>query len=560
MTEEQLHNYLCKHFPIEHEDCEWKEFKNLKNDLLGKAKNDAASYVSALANMEGGHLVIGIEDGTLNIIGTDLANYTKSNAKLKILEACTNLPSIGLEIDEFITSDTNKIVWIITVPKHSPRKPVIAHRTAYQRINDSLVELTSEREAEILSEQFVSDDWSAHIIADATIDDLDPHAIRTAREKYLEIHPHKEAELQTWDDETFLNKAKITIKGKITNAAIILLGREESEHFLSPSVCKIRWQLKDGHDMNKDFRIFTIPMIDAITDFMHAVRNVRYEYIQPGKMFPDTMMRYDGFTLREPLNNAIAHQDYAMGAMIEVVEYEDEKLVFKNYGQFIPASIANVINNDSPESCYRNPFLAEAMRNVHMVETEGGGIKKLFIEQKKRFFPMPDYDISGGKVVCEIQGKVLDKEFANILALNPDLMLADIMLLDQVQKHQPITNDALKYLRKQGFVEGNKRNLFLSSSVVKATGHSKLKADYIKNRGFDDEHFKGLILEYIAKWKSASRKEIEILLIDKLPDSLDYKRKKSKVGNLLTSLRVKKKIEQGEGRRWVLSTSLDGNF
>ena len=46
-------------------------------------------------------------------------------------------------------------------------------------------------------------------------------------------------------------------------------------------------------------------------------------------MFPDTLLRYDVFTIREPLCNAIAHQDYSLSARIEVVEYEDERLRFK---------------------------------------------------------------------------------------------------------------------------------------------------------------------------------------------------------------------------------------
>ena len=50
---------------------------------------------------------------------------------------------------------------------------------------------------------------------------------------------YKADEIASWDDTTFLNKAKITIRGKITNTAIVLLGREESEHLISPAVAKI---------------------------------------------------------------------------------------------------------------------------------------------------------------------------------------------------------------------------------------------------------------------------------------------------------------------------------
>ena len=59
MQESELQQYLLRNYPQENARCEWKEFKNLKNSFCGDEKNDVISYVSAIANMEGGHLVIG---------------------------------------------------------------------------------------------------------------------------------------------------------------------------------------------------------------------------------------------------------------------------------------------------------------------------------------------------------------------------------------------------------------------------------------------------------------------------------------------------------------------
>lgn len=136
ITEKELHEYIKKNFPEEDADCDWKEMKNLKNSFNGHEGDDVMSYVSAIANMEGGHLIIGVKDKTLDIVGTDLSNFnlTSDTAVLKIKENCTNISSEGLSIDEYITSDTNKIVWIINIPKHLPRKPVYAHKKAWQRI------------------------------------------------------------------------------------------------------------------------------------------------------------------------------------------------------------------------------------------------------------------------------------------------------------------------------------------------------------------------------------------------------------------------------------------
>ena len=76
MLELELQQYLLREYPQENARCEWKEFKNLKNSFCGDEKDDVISYVSAIANMEGGHLVIGVKDNTLEIVGTDISRLT----------------------------------------------------------------------------------------------------------------------------------------------------------------------------------------------------------------------------------------------------------------------------------------------------------------------------------------------------------------------------------------------------------------------------------------------------------------------------------------------------
>lgn len=76
MLEQELQQYLRCKYPQENARCEWKEFKNLKNSFCGNEKDDVISYVSAIANMEGGHLVIGVKDKTLEIVGTDISRLT----------------------------------------------------------------------------------------------------------------------------------------------------------------------------------------------------------------------------------------------------------------------------------------------------------------------------------------------------------------------------------------------------------------------------------------------------------------------------------------------------
>ena len=555
MTEQEIKEYICVRFPQENESCEWKEYKNLQNSLCGHEADDVVSYVSAISNMNGGSLIIGVKDQTLDIIGIQsFGSYNVDSAKARIAEKCRNLPLEDFDIMEFKADDTGRIVWVLNIPKHQAKLPVYAHNKAWQRTGDALVEMRPDRLQSILSEIEVTEDWSAAIVEDATIDDLDSEAIERARKEFIKRNPLKKDEVKTWDDAKFLDKAKITLRGKITRAALILLGKEEAEFLLSPYVVKIRWSLRHvGETLNKDYDIFSIPFLLSVDKLYNKVRNVKYRIVRPNSLFPDEMLRYDMFNIREPLNNAIAHQDYTKCARIDVVEYEDDHLIFQNYGSFLPTSIEDVVEEDCPQSIYRNRFLVEAMRNLNMIETEGGGIRKLFLKQSERYFPLPDYDLSGGKVKVTIEGNVKDENFAKILAANPNLELADIVLLDKVQKRMPIDNEPIKYLRSKHFIEGRKPNLFLAYEVVTASKNSDLKTQYVKNRSFDDDYFRKLILNYIDKFGIASRKEINLLLKDKLSDLLSKEQKMNKIDNLIRKLRVDGKIVKTEDKQWKLA-------
>lgn len=532
-----------------------KEYKNLQNSLCGHEADDVFSYVSAISNMNGGSLIIGVKDLTLDVIGIqNLGSYNVDSAKARIAEKCRNLPLENFDITEFKADDSGRLVWILTIPKHRAKLPVYAHNKAWQRTGDALVEMRPDRLQSILSEIEVTEDWSAAIVEDATLDDLDSEAMEKARKEYVKRNPLKKEEVKMWDDAKFLDKAKITLRGKITRAALILLGKEEAEFLLSPYVAKIRWSLrKVGETLNKDYDIYSIPFLLSVDKLYNKVRNVKYRIVRPNSLFPDEMLRYDMFNIREPLNNAIAHQDYTKCARIDVVEYEDDHLIFQNYGSFLPTSIEDVVEEDCPQSIYRNRFLVEAMRNLNMIETEGGGIRKLFLKQSERYFPLPDYDLSGGKVKVTIEGNVKDENFAKILAANPNLELADIVLLDKVQKRKPIADESIKHLRNKHFVEGRKPNLFLAYEVVTASKNSDLKTQYVKNRSFDDDYFRKLILNYIAKFGMASRKEINLLLKDKLSDLLSKDQKMNKIDNLIRKLRVDGKIVKTENKQWKLA-------
>jgi len=552
MTEKELKQHIQRNFPRENEKCEWKEFKFLKHSVSGRIGEDLVSYISSIANMKGGQIIIGIKDKTLDIVGIeDFAGYSIENIRYRIISNCSNLNSENFYVEEIVCSDSQKVVWIFHVPKHQFRLPVYAHKKAWQRIDDNLVEISHARLNSILGEVRLFEDWTTAIVAGATIEDLEEEAIDKARKEFIKRNPKYNEEIVFWDNTKFLDKSKLTIKGKITRTALILLGKEESEHYLGAFV-KIRWNLKTIENQDKDFEIFSIPLILNVDKVYAKIRNLKYTYLLDGTLFPEEVLRYDPFNIREPLNNAIAHQDYTYGARINVVEFEDDHLVFSNYGTFLPKSVEDVVLHDAPEEVYRNPFLVEAMKNLGMIETQGGGIRKIFNIQRQRYFPMPDYDLSDNKVKVTITGKILNEEFALILKKNPKLSLEDIILLDKVQKRKIIHNDELKYLKKKNFIEGRKPNVYLSIKVLEPTKDESLIAEYITNKSFDDSHFKKMIVEFIKKSGIVKRKSIDNLIISKLSSTLTDEQKKKKVTNYLSSLSKDGRIESLPGYLWKL--------
>lgn len=432
----------------------------------------------------------------------------------------------------------------------------ISERRMFSFINENLNPEKPElikyfEKIERIRAQATKEDWSAAIVPAAILEDLDEDAIALARKNFKNKFPDKADEVDLWDNITFLNKAKVTSKGKITRTALILLGKDESEHLLNPADVKIRWKLMDELNNDIDYEIFGIPLILSVEKVFAKIRNIKYRYMQDGTIFPTEVAKYEPFSIREAINNCIAHQDYTKNARINVIEMPDQ-LIFTNQGSFIPGNVEKVVIEDSPEEFYRNRFLATAMFNLKMVDTAGGGIKKIYNFQRARFFPLPDYDLANDKVKMVLSGKILDLEYARLLAQNKDLTLEEIMILDKVQKKLPLTDFEEKHLKSKKLIEGRKPNFFISLKVAQKTGQ---KAGYTKNKGFDKQYYLDLIIKAIKQHKELSRKEIDDLLWNKLPDWMSEKQKKNKVNNLIAELSRNKIITNTgtfQDSNWIL--------
>jgi ATP-dependent DNA helicase RecG len=537
MNTAELKAWLRSRFPKENDAHEWKEWSSLKSNVSGRKGEDLISYVSALANMEGGCVIIGARDKTLDPTGIqDFADYTPENLPHRMLGRCTNLPSLGLHVEVLKADDTGAAVWVVHVPRHAAREPVSAHDKAWQRDGDSLVELRRDRRAAILAEPLAGADWSAAVAPGAGVSDLDPAALATARENYARRHATAPwaGELPGWSDEVFLDKARLSVHGAITRAALLLLGRPESIHFLSPQPAQITWKLV----ADKAVEHFGPPFLLTTSEALARIRNYNIKLYPATQLLPHEMPKYEPRVILEALHNCLAHQDYERAERVVIEEYPGH-LVFRNAGAFFDGRPEMYVTGERQPSRYRNHFLAAAMVNVGMIDTGGMGIGFMYAQQRQRFLPLPDYEGSdGAHTQLKVFGQVLDENYGRVLMERTDLAIEEVVWLDRVQKGLRVAAEHLRALRERKLVEGRGTRVTISAQVAAATGQ---EVAYVDAAGLDGEHFRALVRR-LLQLGPQPRERIDELLLPKLPESiLGERRRKTFVKNLLRDM-----VQRGE--------------
>ena len=157
------------------------------------------------------------------------------------------------------------------------------------------------------------------------------------------------------------------------------------------------------------------------------------------------------------------------------------------------------------------------------------------------------------KVFLDKAGLTIDGNYSLMLLTNQDMSLMDAVLLDQVQKGKPISDNAIKKLRKEGLIEGRKPHLYVSKQVAKATN---TQVEYTLKKGFNDAECQEWIMKALNDHKVLSRKQINELLWNKLPIDYTDDQRVRKIGNLLTKLRKNGVIYTDENRLWHLNENL----
>lgn len=496
MNDQELQNHFLNTYgKDENSTLEWKDFSSLKHSVSGVIKNDIISYASAFANNEGGFLIIGVEDKTCKIIGIkDFNNHTKYNICEKLGHQLTNNPEITMQEYESVTG---KIVWVFKIGKCPPRQITYAHREAFYRDGDNLIDLPDWRKNEILNQNILNTfDWSGQACDGATIEDLDLEAVEIAKNGFIANIKNNLEEVEVvkkFDTIRFLQEAKMLTKnGQITNSALLLLGNSYARTKLgcgfAAEISYLERTFKNDEEFHLPFQKAILAAVDKI-----SIKNIEIKVTLLGEYTGNNAIlpNYDKSLLRECIANCVAHQDYSKHQRIEIYETIHKDIEFKNAGSCIYSKeeFEKIQLRVEKPTRYRNEFLAESMRQIGLMEAKGSGHWKIYkYNTKKVYLPLPKIDWKDTeKFSMTIYGAPLDEKFAKILQTQSDLEPQTILLLDQVQKTHKLNTKIYNNLQKSNLITGKPSNCRLTLDIdVLISGANAISKNQKRNN-FDFE-------------------------------------------------------------------------
>lgn len=373
------------------------------------------------------------------------------------------------------------------------------------------------------------EDWTGNVVNDADLRSLDIGAVRAARAMFCERFPSLADESRGWDDRTFLSRAGVLKRGKVTVAALILLGKRDAG-VLPDTVC-IRWRLIGRDGSVEDSRTFQGPMLLASTQAVSMVRNWTVPSGPEGRQ----ASAYRVSVLQEAVRNALQHQDYALGGTIDVIERDSESVEVVSRGSFPRRTPESFIDGPPQAKVPRNQFLVSAMAGLGAVPASGSGIKSMYLAQASRRFPMPDFDVSDDRVSVLFHG-IRAGAYARVLDLREDIDLRTMIDLDRLAKLRFVPERRIRSLVRRGLVEV----MDGVPCIASGAGQDVLSAFVT---GTEED----AVLDLIDRNGSVTRADVADILAARDRKELSPEQVRVKATNLLQSMRRRGLVEKADG-------------
>ncbi len=278
----------------------------------GFSTSEIAKYVAALANeanlrrRPSAWLVFGVRDSDRTVTGT---TFRDKPGRLDTLyqDVAQGLePKIAFRNIYQLDHPDGRVV-LFEIPAAPRGIPVAKNGYFYARRGENLVALSVDKLDEIRG-QAATSDWTAVVVPDASLEHLDPVALARAREEFAAKRSARipAAEVASWSDAEFLERARLTVDGGLTRAAILLLGKATASALLSPHMAQITWRLERDEQA---YEHFELPWLLATTAVWKRIGNVQIRLQPADSLLPVEIPKYENGVVLEALHNAIAHHE-----------------------------------------------------------------------------------------------------------------------------------------------------------------------------------------------------------------------------------------------------------
>lgn len=441
-----------------------KEPKERRKCVLG--------YVVALANEKGGRLVLGMEDARPHAVsGSDFRNGQLGQLEDDIYER------LGIRVTTEELFEDDKRVVVITVPSRPLGKTLKFEGVPLMRTGESLREMSDDEIFRILSER--EPDFSATICEGLTLDDLDENAATKMKREYA--NKQKNPAFETIPTAQAVSDLGLSIDGKLTYAALILLGKSEALKKYLPQEAVIV-EYRQNHAMipytaRKVFQSALFTEIDDIWAYIDQPASNPLQHYSDGPYIFD-IPAFNEETIREGILNSICHRSLKIQSEVVVKQYPDG-MTITNAGGF-PSGVdeGNILTVNSVPRC---KLLSDVLEKTGLVERSGQGVDKMFFNCLMEGKALPTYAGTDNYQVClnftaAIEEPELMKFFQREQAKRPkdqQLNVFDLLTLFKIHKNdfQNLDGNSLKRLQKEGLLDVSEDKYTILGSYVSPYAH-----------------------------------------------------------------------------------------
>lgn len=505
-----------------------------KSDLKKLSDTDLIEAILGMTNTEGGILFLGVEDNG------EITGVHKQHADeigVVALIANKTVPSVSARA-EIITEENEKQEKINVLKIEIPMSKTIVASTDGKILRRRLkLDGTPENipmypyEINTRLSELSLLDFSAQIISETTMDDLDPNE-RVRLRNIIKMRKGDKSLLELSDDE--LDKALRLVKEENgvlypTVTGMLLIGKEERLQEVMPTA-KASFQVLEGTQVRVNEQ-FAKPLLATFELFENYLKAWNPEREMEYGLFRIPIPEFSESAFREGLVNAFCHRDYSILQMVRLA-IEDEGLSISSPGGFIEG--VNLNNLLSVEPHGRNQALADALKRIGLAERTGRGIDRIFEGSIIYGRPLPDYSESTERYVkLFIQRAEPDLEFARMISneenrmgrmlpINSLLILSALQTQRRASVHELADIIHISVARTRANIER-----LLESGLVEATGNGKARAyilsakvyreqdnsaGYVRQTGIDKLKYDELVLKLAKQQGYITRDNVSELL------------------------------------------------